>query len=53
MDHDNKCPMCRTVIHVTPEYGVSVILAQIIKQSFPEIYRQRQQERDNVISLFF
>ena len=48
MDHDNKCPMCRTVVHVTPEYGVAVILNQIIQHTFPLQYKQRQEEKGKV-----
>lgn len=44
MDHDNKCPLCRTVIYITPEYGISVVLSEIIKNTLPEQYQKRQEE---------
>mmetsp|Transcript_3642 Transcript_3642/g.5046 ORF Transcript_3642/g.5046 Transcript_3642/m.5046 type:complete len:329 (-) Transcript_3642:1632-2618(-) len=44
MDHDNKCPMCRTPVHISPEYGVNVLLVQIIEGNFPEEYLQRKDE---------
>jgi Lon protease-like protein len=44
MDHDNKCPMCRAVFHITPEYGVSVVLHELIKQLLPEQYQKRKEE---------
>jgi hypothetical protein len=48
MDHDNKCPMCRNVISVTPEYGVAVVLVEVIKHMFPEAYKARQEEKEKV-----
>jgi len=44
VDHDNKCPMCRSVIVITPEFGIAALLQQIIRQNFPEQYEQRKQE---------
>jgi len=44
MDHDNKCPLCRNVIHVSPEYGISILLQQIIQTSFPQQYKLRREE---------
>jgi len=44
MDHGNKCPLCRAVIHVTPEYGVCLLLHDLIKTSFPKEYEERRQD---------
>eukprot|EP01118_Nematostelium_gracile_P016136 TRINITY_DN6615_c0_g1_i1.p1 TRINITY_DN6615_c0_g1~~TRINITY_DN6615_c0_g1_i1.p1 ORF type:complete len:292 (+),score=42.59 TRINITY_DN6615_c0_g1_i1:46-921(+) len=44
MDHQNKCPLCRTVIYVTPESGICAILQQTIQQFFPEKYEERRLE---------
>lgn len=44
MDHGNKCPLCRTIIHVTPENGVCSLLQNVIKNSFPNEYEQRKAE---------
>jgi len=44
MDHDNRCPMCRTIVHISPEYGVAVLLQQVIQQNFPIQYQLRKDE---------
>lgn len=44
LDHRNKCPFCRTVLHLTQKLPVSVTLKNIIQQSFPEEYKERLQE---------
>lgn len=44
LDHKNKCPFCRTVLHLTQDLPVSVTLKNIIQRSFPEEYKERQQE---------
>jgi len=31
MDHDNKCPLCRTVVHISPEHGICILLQQLIQ----------------------
>ncbi|KAK9843647.1 hypothetical protein WJX81_000969 [Elliptochloris bilobata] len=43
-DHFNKCPLCRTVVHVGRELPVSVTLAAILERSFPEEYAARRAE---------
>ncbi|KAK9808920.1 hypothetical protein WJX72_006425 [[Myrmecia] bisecta] len=43
-DHGNKCPMCRTVLHVGRELPLSVTLNNILEKSFPEEYQQRRRE---------
>ncbi|KAJ4755540.1 LON peptidase N-terminal domain and RING finger protein 3 [Rhynchospora pubera] len=50
MDHSNKCPMCRTVLFITPRtYPISVVLNNIIQKNFPEEYAERKSEHGNVI----
>eukprot|EP00249_Psilotum_nudum_P019303 c27187_g1_i1 orf=247-1761(+) len=48
MDHGNKCPMCRTILFVSPRtYPTSVTLRNIIQKNFPEEYAERKEETDN------
>eukprot|EP01119_Soliformovum_irregulare_P012220 TRINITY_DN3162_c0_g1_i1.p1 TRINITY_DN3162_c0_g1~~TRINITY_DN3162_c0_g1_i1.p1 ORF type:complete len:333 (-),score=51.28 TRINITY_DN3162_c0_g1_i1:83-1081(-) len=49
MDHDNKCPLCRVVIHVTPEHGICKFIEQIIEQMFPEQLAIRQKEEKQAL----
>lgn len=44
IDHGNKCPMCRTVLHVGRELPVTIALKNILSKSFPEEYQQRHEE---------
>jgi len=44
MDHDNKCPICRTTVHISPEHGVAILLKQLIEKSFPMQYQNRKDE---------
>ncbi|XP_057836643.2 uncharacterized protein LOC131046863 isoform X3 [Cryptomeria japonica] len=47
MDHGNKCPMCRTVLLLSPRtYPLSVTLNNIIQKNFPEEYAERKAEQD-------
>ncbi|MQM13938.1 hypothetical protein Taro_046865 [Colocasia esculenta] len=49
MDHGNKCPICRTVLFISPRtYPVSVTLKKIIQKSFPEEYDERRAEHQNL-----
>eukprot|EP00246_Nothoceros_aenigmaticus_P014658 TRINITY_DN573_c0_g1_i11.p1 TRINITY_DN573_c0_g1~~TRINITY_DN573_c0_g1_i11.p1 ORF type:complete len:160 (-),score=16.95 TRINITY_DN573_c0_g1_i11:452-931(-) len=49
MDHGNKCPMCRTVLFVTPKtYPLSVTLNNVIQRNFPEEFAERKDEMDAV-----
>lgn len=51
MDHGNKCPMCRTVLLISPRtYPVSVTLHNIIQKNFPEEYAERKLEHVNLTS---
>ena len=42
-DHANKCPMCRTVLHVG-QLPVSIVLKNILERGFPEEYEARRRE---------
>jgi len=46
LDHDNRCPLCRTVIHMSPDHGVSVMLQQMIQANFPLQYQARKDESE-------
>lgn len=46
LDHSNKCPFCRTVLHLTHDLPVSVALKNIIRASFPHEYGERQRETE-------
>ncbi|OAY80425.1 LON peptidase N-terminal domain and RING finger protein 3 [Ananas comosus] len=52
MDHSNKCPMCRTVLFISPRtYPISVTLNNIIQKNFPEEYAERKSEHENMTYL--
>jgi Lon protease-like protein len=51
-DHANKCPMCRTVLHVG-QLPVSIVLKNILEKSFPEEYELRRSEETNAASFNF
>ncbi|KAH0877849.1 hypothetical protein HID58_065243 [Brassica napus] len=52
MDRGNKCPLCRTVIFMTPRTcAVSVTLNNIIQKNFPEEYAERKSEQDTLVHL--
>ncbi|CAK9219340.1 unnamed protein product [Sphagnum jensenii] len=49
LDHGNKCPMCRTVLFVSPKtYPISVTLNNIIQRNFQEEYQERKTEMDAI-----
>lgn len=49
MDHGNKCPICRTVLFVSPKtYPISVTLNNIIEKNFPEEYAERKSEHESL-----
>lgn len=43
-DHGNKCPMCRTVLHVGNELPVTVVLKNFLERNFPDDYAARRAE---------
>ncbi|KAJ4839508.1 hypothetical protein Tsubulata_030126 [Turnera subulata] len=49
MDRGNKCPLCRTVLFISPRTcAISVTLNNIIQKNFPEEYAERKSEHDSV-----
>lgn len=52
MDRGNKCPLCRTVLFMSPRTSaVSVTLNNIIQKNFPEEYAERKAERESLTYL--
>ncbi|XWS37318.1 hypothetical protein CRYUN_Cryun19dG0032600 [Craigia yunnanensis] len=52
MDRSNKCPLCRTVLFISPRTcAISVTLNNIIQKNFPEEYAERKSEHDSLINL--
>ncbi|KAK7301521.1 hypothetical protein RJT34_12387 [Clitoria ternatea] len=52
MDCGNRCPLCRTVLFISPRTcSISVTLKNIIQKNFPEEYVEREQEHDGLINL--
>ncbi|KAI4329636.1 hypothetical protein MLD38_028002 [Melastoma candidum] len=52
MDRGNKCPLCRTVLFISPRTSaVSVTLNNIIQKNFPEEYAERKSEHDSLTNL--
>ncbi|OVA08829.1 zinc finger protein [Macleaya cordata] len=52
MDHGNKCPMCRTVLFISPRTcSISVTLNNIIQKNFPEEYAERKSEHETLTNL--
>ncbi|XP_022736110.1 LON peptidase N-terminal domain and RING finger protein 1-like isoform X2 [Durio zibethinus] len=51
MDRSNKCPLCRTVLFISPRTcAISVTLNNIIQKNFPEEYAERKSEHDSLIN---
>ncbi|XVE56888.1 hypothetical protein DITRI_Ditri04bG0046500 [Diplodiscus trichospermus] len=51
MDRSNKCPLCRTVLFISPRTcAVSVTLNNIVQKNFPEEYAERKSEHDSLIN---
>ncbi|XP_052732984.1 uncharacterized protein LOC108331747 isoform X2 [Vigna angularis] len=49
MDRGNRCPLCRTVLFISPRTcSISVTLKNIIQKNFPEEYAERKQEQDGL-----
>ncbi|KAJ6418432.1 hypothetical protein OIU84_001740 [Salix udensis] len=49
MDRGNKCPLCRTVLFISPRTcSISVTLNNIIQRNFPEEYAERKSENDRL-----
>ncbi|XP_019415731.1 PREDICTED: LON peptidase N-terminal domain and RING finger protein 1-like isoform X2 [Lupinus angustifolius] len=51
MDRGNRCPLCRTVLFISPRTcSISVTLQNIIQKNFPEEYAERKKEHDSLIN---
>ncbi|VFQ62708.1 unnamed protein product [Cuscuta campestris] len=51
MDRCNRCPLCRTVLFISPRTcSISVTLNNIIQKNFPEEYTERKAENDSLIN---
>ncbi|KAG8388709.1 hypothetical protein BUALT_Bualt02G0153600 [Buddleja alternifolia] len=49
MDRGNRCPLCRTVLFISPRTcSISVTLNNIIQKNFPEEYEERKTEHDSL-----
>lgn len=44
MDHTNRCPMCRTVIYITPESAINNVLQSIILLNFSKENQMKERE---------
>ncbi|XP_024017063.1 LON peptidase N-terminal domain and RING finger protein 3 isoform X2 [Morus notabilis] len=52
MDRSNKCPLCRTVLFISPRTcSTSVTLNNIIQKNFPEEYAERRTEHQSLTNL--
>ncbi|KAK1435835.1 hypothetical protein QVD17_01605 [Tagetes erecta] len=52
MDRGNRCPLCRTVLFISPRTcAISVTLKNIIERNFPEEYTERKMENDNLTNM--
>ncbi|XP_058194920.1 uncharacterized protein LOC131311459 isoform X1 [Rhododendron vialii] len=51
MDRGNRCPLCRTVLFISPRTcAISFTLNNIIKKTFPEEYDERKLENESLTS---
>ncbi|KAF5734678.1 receptor-like protein kinase [Tripterygium wilfordii] len=49
MDRSNRCPLCRTVLFISPRTcTISVTLNNIIQKNFSEEYAERKSEHDSL-----
>ncbi|OWM65264.1 LON peptidase N-terminal domain and RING finger protein 1 isoform X2 [Punica granatum] len=49
MDRGNKCPLCRTVLFISPRTSaVNVTLNNIIQKNFPEAYEERKADHQSL-----
>ncbi|KAL8465142.1 hypothetical protein ACS0TY_034585 [Phlomoides rotata] len=49
MDRGNRCPLCRTVLFISPRTcAISVTLNNIIQKNFPEDYAERKLEHETL-----
>ncbi|CAL5374592.1 unnamed protein product [Camellia sinensis] len=49
MDQSNRCPLCRTVLFISPRTcAISVTLNNIIQKNFPEEFAERKDDNDSL-----
>ncbi|KAI8018609.1 LON peptidase N-terminal domain and RING finger protein 1 [Camellia lanceoleosa] len=49
IDRSNRCPLCRTVLFISPRTcAISVTLNNIIQKNFPEEYAERKDDNDSL-----
>ncbi|KVH99225.1 Peptidase S16, lon N-terminal [Cynara cardunculus var. scolymus] len=52
MDRGNRCPLCRTVLFISPRTcAISVTLKNIIERNFPVEYAERKLEHDSLTNM--
>ncbi|XP_071701756.1 uncharacterized protein [Rutidosis leptorrhynchoides] len=52
MDRGNRCPLCRTVLFISPRTcAISVTLKNIIERNFPVEYAERKLENDSLTNM--
>ncbi|KAL3813017.1 hypothetical protein ACJIZ3_014285 [Penstemon smallii] len=52
MDRGNRCPLCRTVLFISPRTcAISVTLNNIIEKNFPEEYTERKLEHQSLTNM--
>ncbi|MFS7962963.1 putative transcription factor C2H2 family [Helianthus anomalus] len=52
MDRGNRCPLCRTVLFISPRTcAISVTLKNIIERNFPAEYAERKLENDSLTNM--
>jgi len=48
-----KCPNCRAVCHIDPStHAANIMLANVARRTFPELYKERQNEAKKDMSTF-
>ncbi|KAL8232595.1 hypothetical protein R6Q57_002373 [Mikania cordata] len=52
MDRGNRCPLCRTVLFISPRTcAISVTLNSIIERNFPQEYAERKLEHESLTNM--
>lgn len=52
MDRGNRCPLCRTVLFISPRTcTISVTLNSIIERNFPQEYAERKLEHESLTNM--
>jgi Lon protease-like protein len=48
LDHSSQCPLCRTVIHLTPDHAINVLISQLVQKLYPLDFKARKDEVDKL-----